>query len=89
MNVRGRGVGGLKVVLYLVRPTAKRANRLAQGRLHRLGPVRGRTTLHFRPLTGKIERKAYLLACVVGAERHGLGRCDLLASRCGHASFRF
>ncbi|MCW3039171.1 MAG: hypothetical protein JWM31_1076, partial [Solirubrobacterales bacterium] len=88
LTARGRGVGDLDVAMYVIRPGSRSGRRLDRTPLERTGPAGGAATLRFAPLKN-VQAADYLVACVPGAEDHGLGRRDFLAVRCGRASFRY
>ncbi|HEV2813080.1 MAG TPA: PQQ-binding-like beta-propeller repeat protein [Solirubrobacteraceae bacterium] len=83
---RIRALRGRRVALYLGRRGSRRLARIDAARLGR-----GRSaTFVFRPLPrSRVTRRAYLLACVAGAHRLGLGRADVLSRRCGRRVIRF
>lgn len=88
ISARGRGVGGLTVAMFVIRPDSRSGKRLAQQTLDTTGPADGSATLRFAPLK-HVTKADYLVACVVGADRHGLGRRDFLALHCAQSSFRY
>lgn len=85
----GRDVrfGGRRTAFYIVRTRQRRLVRLDAARLGgRRG--RGRATFRFRPLD-RVGRRDFVVACVRGAHRLGLGRADVLSRRCGARTLRF
>lgn len=83
-DVRARG---RSAVLYLVRVSRRRVDRLDARRLGGRGGV-GRVTFRFHALA-HVGRRDFVVACVKGAPRLGQGRADFFARACGRRTIRY